>query len=43
MAEEASAYRKEFAALLQELEEELLEDVKNEGELMDCQNQERGL
>jgi len=43
MAKEAPAYRKEFAALLHELEEELLEDVKNEGGFIDCQNQERGL
>jgi len=39
MAEEAPAYRKEFAALLHELEEELLEDVKNEGELIDYRAQ----
>lgn len=41
MAEEAPAYRNEFATLLQELEEELLEEVKNEGELIDYRTQER--
>jgi hypothetical protein len=34
-AEEAPVYREEFAILLQELDEELLEDVKNEGTLID--------
>jgi hypothetical protein len=34
-AEEAPVYSKEFATLLRELEEELLEDVQNEGELID--------
>jgi len=43
MAEEAPAYRNEFATLLQELEEELLEEVKNEGELIDYRTQEREL
>lgn len=41
MAEEAPAYRKEFAILLHELEEELLEDVNNEGELIGYRIQER--
>lgn len=35
LAEEATTYRQEFAILLSELEEELLEDVKNEGPLID--------
>jgi hypothetical protein len=42
-AEEAPANRKEFATLLHELEEELLEDVNNEGELSDYRFQERDL
>jgi hypothetical protein len=42
-AEEAPAYRKEFAILLQELDEELLEEVKNEGELIDHRTRKRGL
>jgi hypothetical protein len=42
-AEEAPAYREEFATLLQELDEELLEDVNNEGELIDYRSQEREL
>jgi hypothetical protein len=42
-AEDAPAYRKESAALFDELEEELLEDVKNEGEFIDYRSQERDL
>lgn len=42
-AEEAPVYREEFALLLQELDEELLEDVKNEGEFIDYRTREREL
>jgi hypothetical protein len=43
MTEEAPAYRKEFATLLQELEEELLEDLKNERDLIEYRTREREL
>lgn len=41
--EEAPVYREEFAILLHELEDELLEDVKHEEELIEYRTQERGL
>jgi hypothetical protein len=39
----APVYREEFAILLQELDEALLEDVKNEGELIDYRIRESEL
>ncbi|HQN19666.1 MAG TPA: hypothetical protein PKV86_11020 [Syntrophobacteraceae bacterium] len=41
MAEEAPAYRKEYAILLHELEEEVLEGLDNEGALIDYRNRKR--